>query len=158
MILRAAGGYTLPLVRHRTVQALPEEAVHRKTPATREGLHTEGVSAPRTGEAGECSTLILVTAAWHYTVVPPELPALTGARTGDPELEHPERDCRTMTCRLEVEGTLRTLVQGPGSRGISPEGHIPVPEGVLPRHREDETGYSPGSLLVQAFPQMSNSV
>lgn len=45
-----------------------------------------------------------------------------------------------MACRLEVEGTLRPLVQGPGSQRILPKGHTPLPEEVLPRHREDETG------------------
>lgn len=55
-----------------------------------------------------------------------------------------------MACRLEVEGTLRPLEQGPGSQRILPKGHTPLPEEVLPRHREDETGYSPESLLVRA--------
>jgi hypothetical protein len=142
--------------------------VHRKTPGTMEGLHTEAGSATRTEEAGECSnrtgeaeersdrtgkaeecsTLTLATGAWHYTVDPPPLPALAAARTEleDPAVNLPE----TKACRLEVEGMLRPLEQNPGTQRFSPEGHTPVPEGVLPRHHQDETGHSPDMLVVQA--------
>lgn len=94
--LREAGGCTLRLARHRTALALAEEPLRRRILAKREGLHIERGSATRTGEAGECSTTILVTAAWHCTLVaPPELPDLTAAQTGDPGADHPAADCRT---------------------------------------------------------------
>ena len=58
-------------------------------------------------------------------------------------------------CRLEVEGTPRTLVEGQSKR---PGGHTLVPERHLQHHQGDGTGHSLEDWLVQVVPWMANSV